>query len=95
MDEELNTYRQTAGALLVDVRSPQEYAGGHVPGSVNVPVEVIGQMTSVCPKKDTPLFVYCHSGVRSAQACSALERAGYTDVNDLGGIIDYHGPIER
>ena len=61
-------FRATPGARLVDVRTPGEYAGGHIPGAVNVPLQQIGAIASEVPDKSTPLFVYCMSGARSQQA---------------------------
>ena len=51
-------FRATPGARLVDVRTPGEYAGGHIPGAVNVPLQQIGAIASEVPDKSTPLFVY-------------------------------------
>ena len=95
MDEGLNRFRQTEDAVLIDVRAPQDYVSGHIPGSVNVPFDKIDQVSVTYPEKNTPLSVYCYGGVLSAEACSVFERAGYTDLTDLGGFIDYHGSIER
>ncbi len=58
-------FRATPGARLVDVRTPGEYAGGHIPGAVNVPLQQISAIASEVPDKSTPLFVYCMSGARS------------------------------
>ena len=86
-------YKETAGALLLDVRSPQEYRSGHIPGSNNVPLQSIDNVSAVIDNRDTPLFVYCHSGVRSRQAVSALKDMGYTNVKNLGGIVSYSGKV--
>ena len=88
-------YHNTPGAVLLDVRTPQEYREGHIPGSKNVPLQTIGQVTSVAKEKDTALFVYCHSGARSRQAVSALQHMGYTSVNNIGGIAAYSGKVEK
>ncbi|MEG2930515.1 MAG: rhodanese-like domain-containing protein [Ruthenibacterium sp.] len=82
--------QNTKGAILLDVRTPQEYAGGHIAGSVNVPLDKIAQISA---KKDAPLFVYCLSGARSGQACAYLQGLGYHATN-IGGISGYHGPLE-
>ena len=79
-------FRATPGARLVDVRTPGEYAGGHIPGAVNVPLQQIGAIASEVPDKSTPLFVYCMSGARSQQAVGALKQMGYTDARNIGGI---------
>ena len=91
----LEAYRSTPGALLLDVRSPGEYREGRIPGSVNLPLRTLKDIGTVAPDKDTPVFVYCFSGGRSAQAAATLRRLGYTNVTDLGGITAYSGELER
>jgi len=72
-----------AGAQLVDVRTPAEFGGGHIPGAKNIPVDQIAARHSeLDPKK--PVVVYCRSGGRSASAGSTLVGAGFTQVSDLG-----------
>jgi len=76
------------GALLLDVRTPAEFAEHHVAGSVNIPVqELSGRLQDVGPKT-RPVVVYCRSGARSASAAQQLKRAGY-EVCDIGGIANY------
>ena len=70
---------------LIDVRTPAEYATGHIAGSINIPVEEIGSRLNEV-SKDEPVVVYCRSGNRSNQAAQILDGAGYTGVYDLGGI---------
>lgn len=91
----LQAYRATPGALLLDVRTEGEYRGGHIPGSRNLPLAALGGAAAVAPGKDTPLFVYCQSGARSAQAAAQLRRMGYTHVQNIGGMAGYHGKVER
>ena len=88
-------YRNTPGAVLLDVRTPEEYEDGHIPDSKNVPVQTIDRILSVAENKDTPLYVYCRSGARSRQAVGMLEQMGYTNVSNIGGITDYSGKVER
>lgn len=74
------------GAKLVDVRSPDEFAGGHIEGAVNIPVqELDGRMSELGPK-DTTVIVYCRSGARSAHAARMLKSAGYGAVHNLGAM---------
>lgn len=87
--------RKVSGAVLLDVRTPQEYRGGHIPGSRNVPLQSIEGVAAVAEKKDTALYVYCQSGARSRQATAKLRRMGYTNVTDIGGIAAYSGEVER
>ena len=95
MDEGVQLYRGTAGAVLVDVREPDEYAQGHVPGSVNLPLSCIRTAEDVLTDYDAPLFVYCLSGGRSGQAVRFLKGAGYTNVKNIGGINAWTGKVER
>lgn len=88
-------FEATPGAVLLDVRSPQEYEYRHIPGSTNLPLQDLDQAEKRFPNKDTPLFVYCHSGARSSQAVRQLQRMGYTAAKNLGGITSYQGKIVR
>ncbi len=74
------------GAALIDVRSPGEFASGHIEGAKNIPVGEIGARTSEVGAKDAPVVVYCRSGARSGSAKSTLEAAGFTQVHDLGAM---------
>lgn len=76
--------------VIVDVRSPEEYAESHIPGAVLVPLDTIGDtMPELLPVKDAELLIYCRSGNRSAQAAAKLAKLGYTNINDFGGIKDW------
>lgn len=86
----LEEYRETPNAVLLDVRSPGEYAQGHIPGSLNIPAHEIERIKV---DKNKPLFVYCLSGARSAGAVSWLRGAGYQAKN-IGGIGGYRGELE-
>jgi len=72
-----------AGAQLIDVRSSQEYAQGALPGSRNLPLQALHAGDhQLCDQ--TPVIVYCASGMRSSQAVNVLIASGYRDVHDLG-----------
>ena len=73
-----------AGARLVDVRSPEEYARGHLPGAVNVPVLEIDRRLAEVGPADHELIVYCRSGHRSTRAAEILRQHGFTRVHNLG-----------
>lgn len=75
-------------AQLVDVRTPQEHSQGTLPGSVNVPLQIINQAHGQLDKSK-PVIVYCASGGRSAQAQSVLQSLGFDDVHNLGSITKY------
>lgn len=75
------------GALLLDVRTPGEFAERHLDGAVNIPVQSLPERLAAVPaRKDQDVVVYCRSGRRSASARKILEEAGFTRVHDLGGI---------
>ena len=82
--------------LVVDVRRPEEYKEGHIPGAVLVTNETIGTtLPKELPDKKATLLVYCRSGVRSKQASQKLVRLGYEKVYDFGGIISWPYEIEK
>jgi phage shock protein E len=74
--------------LLLDVRTPEEFASGHIDGAVNIPVESLQRRLSEVPMNQ-PIVVYCRSGNRSAQASQILAQAGYTRIYDMGGLNDW------
>lgn len=90
----LEVYAATPGAVLLDARSPEEYASGHITNSQNLSLQTWNQAEFLIPEKDTPIFVYCHSGARSRRMVGVLQKLGYTNVTDIGGIVDYQGPLE-
>ena len=90
----LETYGATPGAVLLDARSPEEYRSGHIAGSLNLPLQAWNQAENLIPDKDTPVFVYCHSGARSSRMAGVLKNLGYSRVTNIGGIVDYDGPLE-
>lgn len=91
----IKEYQTVSGAVLLDVRTPQEYREGHIPGSKNIALQSISKVSSVAENKDTPLYVYCYSGSRSSQAVRMLQRMGYTNVINIGGISSYSGKVEQ
>lgn len=83
------------GYVILDVRTPEEYESGHIPGAVNVPNEEIGsEDPEALPDKDQLILVYCRSGNRSVQAAKKLAALGYTNVVEFGGINSWPGEIE-
>lgn len=87
----IEEYRATAGAMLIDVRTPEEHVGKSILGSVNVPLYNISSIETIVPDKNTPLFVHCLSGARSSKATKALKQMGYINVKNIGGISSYRG----
>ena len=94
IDEGVAEFRATPNALLVDVRTPEEYAEGHIPGSMNIPLAALPARMDELGELDRPLFVHCLSGGRSAQAVMFLKREGFTNVKNIGGINAYTGKVE-
>lgn len=83
--------RMEKNGVLLDVRTSEEYASGHLPGAVNIPLD---QLSSAQIPQGRPLYVYCRSGARSGEACRWLKRSGYQAEN-LGGLMGYRGKLER
>lgn len=79
---------------LVDVRTREEYRQGHLPGSLNLPLDELSLAEKALPDKQAPLYVYCLSGARSGMACRALLKRGYARVVNIGGIGGYRGHVE-
>ena len=94
INQGVQEYKNAVGAVLLDVRSPQEYREGHIPSSQNVPLQQLDKVEEVTENKDTVLYVYCRSGARSRQAVSLLQAMGYTNVRNIGGIAAYSGKVE-
>ena len=91
--QEWITQSQASGVTIVDVRTPAEFAAGHVQGAVNVDVRAadFAQQLDNLDKNGT-YVVYCHSGNRSKQATDAMGAAGFAHVYNLqGGIADLQG----
>lgn len=90
--DEAKTMMDSGSPTIVDVRTAQEYAEGHLPGAINLPVENIGaDKPAELTDTNAELIVYCRTGVRSKQASDKLIELGYQHVNDMGGIVDWNG----
>ena len=82
-------------AVAVDVREPDEYAVGHIPGAKLLPLgEVNSRAAEVLPEKEATWLVYCRTGRRSAEAVQKLDALGYSNLYDLGGILSWPYEIE-
>lgn len=79
----------SGGAVLLDVRTPSEFASEHIEGAMNIPVAEVESRLSELPDRKRPVVVYCRSGRRSAQAKEILERSGYENVHDVGAMSSY------
>lgn len=94
--EELAQRLQTeSDYILLDVRTPEEFSTGHIPGAICIPNESIGkQEITVLPNKKQRIYIYCRSGSRSKQAADKLLDMGYTNLVEAGGIMDWQGEIQ-
>jgi rhodanese-related sulfurtransferase len=80
------------GAVILDVRTPGEYAGGHIKGSKNIPLQSIQQNLSKIPK-DKVIITCCASGMRSGSAKSILLSSGFKEVHNGGGWMSLKGKL--
>lgn len=87
--DELRTLVREQGALLVDVRTPQEFAAGHMNGAINVPVQTINDLTQIATDTNQPIVLYCRSGARASSALRTLQAAGYTQMHNLGAMQNW------
>lgn len=94
MDEAIAIMDEQDNYIILDVRRPDEFASGHIPGAINVPNESIGEGDiPELPDKGQLILVYCRSGNRSKQASAKLVKLGYTNILEFGGILDWPGDI--
>lgn len=84
------------GALVVDTRTPGEYANGHVKNAINIPYDIIARtIDQYETDKSKPIIVYCRSGSRSSHAKINLMKAGYTNAVDAGSIGNMQKQIKQ
>lgn len=96
IDELVAQARETPGSIMIDVRTPDEYRDGHIEGAMSIPlVSIPATAANRLPDKDAPIYAYCLSGARSAQACRELEHQGYTNVVNMGGVGRWTGDLVR
>ncbi len=75
-----------SGRLLIDVRSPMEFRGGHLRGAINIPLGAVSAQAEQLGPKDREIVLYCRSGNRSGMALQQLKRLGFTRLRNLGGV---------
>ena len=95
INEGVAKFKAESRAVLLDVRSANEFAGGHIPRSRNLPFDEIKKAESAVPDKNMPVYVYCESGSRSKKAAAKLSEMGYTKVEMIGGLKEFKGKVER
>ena len=94
MDEAITMMEEESGYIILNVRTPEEFAERHIPGAINIPNETIStEEIPELPDKDQRILVYCRSGNRSKQASEKLVVLGYTNIVEFGGINDWPGEI--
>ena len=87
---------ETDKYILLDVRTPQEFAQVRIKGAKLIPLDQLGSRAAAeVPDKDALIFVYCQSGARSTRAAGMLANMGYTAVANFGGIMDWPYETER
>lgn len=92
MDEAVTMMAEETDYIILDVRTPEEFAEKHIPNAINIPNETIGENEiPELPRKDQMILVYCRSGNRSKQASEKLVKLGYTNIYEFGGINDWTG----
>ena len=92
MDEAIAIMEDENDYIILDVRTPDEFADKHIPEAINIPNEAIGtEEIPELPDKEHLILVYCRSGNRSKQASEKLAALGYTNIVEFGGIIDWPG----
>lgn len=83
-----------SGVIILDVRTDEEYAEGHIPGAICIPNETISdEMPAQLPDLEQTILVYCRSGRRSKEAAQKLADIGYKNIMEFGGIIDWTGEV--
>ena len=92
MDEAIAIMESESDYIILDVRTPEEFADKHIPDAINIPNETIGtEEIPELPDKEQLILVYCRSGNRSKQASDKLANLGYTNIVEFGGINDWPG----
>ena len=97
MEEGLKLMASDKDFVLLDVRTPEEFSSGHIPGALQLTNETFTKQDTekLLKDKTQTIYVYCRSGRRSKQSSQKLIDFGYTNVIEIGGIIDYNGSVEK
>ena len=96
MDDIVKIMDENKDYVIIDVRTPDEYKEGHIPNAINIPNETINETVyNKLKDKNQLILIYCRSGSRSRQAAYKMQKLGYTNLVDFGGIINWKGKIEK
>lgn len=82
-----------SGGIIIDVRTKSEYASGHIKGSINIPLDQLGNGMSKLNDKNQAIITCCASGIRSASGKNILKNAGYTNVHNGGSWLSLRNKI--
>jgi len=95
INDGLKEYQAEEKAVLLDAREKDEYADGHIKGSINIPLSRFMDAETLFEDKNIPIYTYCHSGARSKRMVMGLTKLGFKNVVNIGGIMDYKGILEK
>lgn len=96
MDDIVEIMNENENYVILDVRTIEEYNDGHIPDAKCIPNETINNnIIDELPDKEQLILIYCRSGNRSKQAAEKLEKLGYTNLIEFGGIIDWKGEVVK
>ena len=96
MEEAKDIFQNRGDYIILDVRRADEFSEGHIPGAVNYANEdILQDKPEVLPDLEQTIYVYCRSGRRSKEAADKLVQMGYTNIIEIGGILDWNGELEK
>lgn len=96
MEEAKDIFQNSGDYIILDVRRADEFSEGHIPGAVNYANEdILQDKPEVLPDLEQTIYVYCRSGRRSKEAADKLVQMGYTNIIEIGGILDWNGELEK
>ena len=96
MDEITKIMQENKNYVILDVRTQEEYNEGHIPNAINIPNETIDEkIYDKLKDKKQLILIYCRSGSRSRQAAYKMQKLGYSNLVEFGGIINWKGEIEK
>ena len=91
-----NIIKNNKNALILDVRTIEEFRSGHIPNAKNIPVQELStQLSNLDTYKNDDIILYCRSGARSSKAANILNKNGFNKVYNLGGIGNYKGKLNN
>ena len=96
MEEAAKMMAEEKDYVLLDVRTPEEYESGHIPGAISMPHDTIQETPPAgLPDKNQLILVYCQGGMRCQMAAAKLAQMGYTNIVKCGGIVDWQGEVVK